>query len=79
MSDHTVKAPFPGIFYRRPNPDAAPFVAESETVRAGSTIGLIEVMKMFQEITCDADGTVAEFLVEDEAIVDAGQPLLRLT
>jgi acetyl-CoA carboxylase biotin carboxyl carrier protein len=42
-------------------------------------VGLIEVMKMFQEIRSEADGTVAEFLVENEAAVDAGQPLMRLT
>jgi acetyl-CoA carboxylase biotin carboxyl carrier protein len=79
MAEHVVHAPFPGVFYRRPDPDSPPFVTESDTVANGAVIGLIEVMKMFQEIRCEADGTVAEFLVENESAVDAGQPLVRLT
>jgi acetyl-CoA carboxylase biotin carboxyl carrier protein len=79
MADHVVHAPFPGVFYRRPDPDAAPFVNESDAVGAGTVIGLIEVMKMFQEIRTEHGGTVAEFLVDNEGVVDAGQPLLRLT
>jgi acetyl-CoA carboxylase biotin carboxyl carrier protein len=79
MAEHIVHAPFPGVFYRRPDPESPPFVDESDTVASGSVVGLIEVMKMFQEIRSEADGTVAEFLVENEAAVDAGQPLLRLT
>jgi acetyl-CoA carboxylase biotin carboxyl carrier protein len=78
MAEHIVHAPFPGVFYRRPDPDAEPFVTESDEVPAGTVIGLIEVMKMFQEIRADQGGTVAEFLVENESAVDAGQPLLRL-
>jgi acetyl-CoA carboxylase biotin carboxyl carrier protein len=79
MADHLVHAPFPGVFYRRPDPDSDPFVTESDTVAEGEVIGLIEVMKMFHEVHADASGTVAEFLVENESAVDAGQPLLRLT
>ncbi|WP_028938033.1 acetyl-CoA carboxylase [Pseudonocardia spinosispora] len=76
---HTVQAPFPGVFYRRPDPDSDPFVTESDTIEADTVIGVIEVMKMFQEIRAEQGGTVAEFLVENETSVDAGQPLLRLT
>ncbi|MCU1627348.1 MAG: putative biotin carboxyl carrier protein [Pseudonocardia sp.] len=79
MAEHIVHAPFPGVFYRRPDPESPPFVNESDTVASGSVVGLIEVMKMFQEIRSEADGTVTEFLVENEAAVDAGQPLMRLT
>jgi acetyl-CoA carboxylase biotin carboxyl carrier protein len=79
MPDHVVHAPFPGIFYRRPDPDSDPFVKESDAVEEGAVIGLIEVMKMFQEVRADAGGTVAEFLVDNESAVDAGQPLLRLS
>lgn len=72
-----VKAPFPGTFYRRPDPDSEPFVAESETVEAGTVIGLIEVMKTFQEIRAEAAGTIAKFFVDNESPVDAGQPLVE--
>jgi acetyl-CoA carboxylase biotin carboxyl carrier protein len=76
---HVIRAPFPGVFYRQPNPDEAPFVSESDAVAPGTVIGLIEVMKMFQEVHADATGDVAEFLVENEALVEAGQPLVRLS
>jgi acetyl-CoA carboxylase biotin carboxyl carrier protein len=79
MAEYVVHAPFPGVFYRRPSPEDDPFVAESDSVDAGAVVGLIEVMKMFQEIRAEEAGTVAEFLVENESPVDAGQPLLRLT
>lgn len=78
MSEYVVHAPFPGVFYRRPDPDSAFFVTEDQDVEAGATIGLIEVMKMFQEIKADQPGTLVEFLVENEAPVDAGQPIARL-
>lgn len=79
MAERVIAAPFPGVFYRRPDPESPPFVAESDAVDAGTVIGLIEVMKMFQEIQAEEPGTVAEFLVENETAVDAGQPLVRLT
>ena len=79
MTEHIVHAPFPGTFYRRPDPDSDVFVTESQHVEAGTVIGLIEVMKMFQEITAEQPGTLLEFLVENDAPVDAGQPIARLT
>ena len=74
-----IRAPFPGVFYRQPSPDDEPFVSESDAVTPDTVIGLIEVMKMFQEVRADASGEVAEFLVDNEAIVEAGQPLVRLS
>lgn len=78
MSEHVVHAPFPGVFYRRPDPDSEVFVSEDQTVEAGATIGLIEVMKMFQEVKADQPGRLVEFLVANESPVDAGQPIARL-
>jgi len=74
----TVKTPLPGTFYRRPSPDAEPFVEEGDTIAAGEVVGLIEIMKTFHEIRSDADGVVARFLVENEALVDAGQDIIAL-
>jgi len=68
----------PGTFYRRPDPDSDPYVNEGDSVSAGDTVGLIEVMKSFHEVKADDDGTVARFLVEDEEAVDAGQDVLAL-
>jgi biotin carboxyl carrier protein len=78
VAEHIVTSPFPGTFYRRPTPDAAPYVSEGETVGAGSVVGLIEIMKQFYEVQADADGVVARFLVENEELVDAGQGILAL-
>ena len=74
----TVKTPLPGTFYRRPSPDAEPFVQEGDTIAAGAVVGLIEIMKTFHEIRSDADGVVARFLVENEELVDAGQDIIAL-
>ena len=78
MADKIVKAQMPGTFYRRPDPDSDPYVNDGDSVSAGDTVGLIEVMKSFHEVKADDDGTVARFLVEDEEAVDAGQDVLEL-
>ena len=74
----TIKAQMPGTFYRRPDPDSDAYVDEGDEVSAGDTVGLIEVMKNFQEIKAEEDGTVSKFLVENEEAVDAGQDLVEL-
>jgi acetyl-CoA carboxylase biotin carboxyl carrier protein len=78
LAEKTLKAQMPGTFYRRSDPESDPYVKEGDSVSAGDTIGLIEVMKSFHEVKADGDGTVARFLVEDEEAVDAGQDVLEL-
>jgi acetyl-CoA carboxylase biotin carboxyl carrier protein len=73
-----IKTPFPGTFYRRPSPDADPYVEEGDSVAAGDVVGLIEIMKTFHEVRSDSDGVVARFLVENEELVDAGQDIIAL-
>jgi acetyl-CoA carboxylase biotin carboxyl carrier protein len=73
-----IKTPLPGTFYRRPSPDADPYVEEGASVAAGDVVGLIEIMKTFHEVRSDADGVVARFLVENEELVDAGQDIIAL-
>ena len=73
MARHEVVSPIPGVFYRRPDPDSDPFATEGGTVGADDTVCLVEVMKSFHQVQAGAAGTVVEFLVEDEAVVDAGQ------
>jgi len=75
MARHEVLCPLPGTFYRKPAPDAPPFVKEGGMVTAGETIGLVEVMKQFSEVPADAAGRVVRFLVENEGTVEPGQPL----
>ena len=78
MAEKTVKALMPGTFYRRPDPESDPYVEEGDEVSAGDTVGLIEVMKNFNEIKVEEDGKISKFLVEEEEAVDAGQDLVEL-
>ena len=78
MARHEVLSPLPGTFYRRPAPDAQPYVKEGDQVKPGDIIGLVEVMKQFSEVHADAAGKVVSFLVENEGTVEAGQPLVAI-
>jgi acetyl-CoA carboxylase biotin carboxyl carrier protein len=73
MSRHEVVSPIPGVFYRRPDPDSDVFATEGQSVAADDTVCLVEVMKSFHQVPAGAAGTVVEFLVENEDVVDAGQ------
>jgi len=75
MADHEVVTPVPGTFYRRPDPDSDPFKNEGDTVEAGETIGVVEIMKNFQQVEAQIGGTLSRFLVETEDFVAAGQPV----
>lgn len=77
--EQTIRSLVPGIFYRRPNPQADPYVSEGDRVQPGDVVGLIEIMKNFYEITSAADGVVARILVENADLVEAGQDLIVLT
>lgn len=68
-------SPLPGTFYRRPSPDQPPFKETGDTVAKGDVIGLVEVMKSFYEVKSEVDGTISEFLVDNEGAVQAAQPL----
>jgi biotin carboxyl carrier protein len=79
----TIAAPSVGIFYRRPSPDAEPYVDVGSAVASGTVLGLVEVMKCFNQITYGGPefpdrGTVTKILAEDGAEVQFGQPLFRI-
>ena len=71
-------SPLPGTFYRRPAPDQPVYKAEGDAVAIGDVVGLVEVMKTFNEVKATAAGRVVKFLVENEDAVMAGQPLVDL-
>ena len=71
-----VVAPTAGIFYRRPSPDAPSYVEVGQDVRPGDTIGLIEVMKLFNDVTSTVSGVVCRILVQHEEIVESGRILI---
>jgi acetyl-CoA carboxylase biotin carboxyl carrier protein len=74
----TIKATMPGVFYRRPNPDAAPYVDVGGEIAPGQTIALIEVMKTFNEVKAEVAGTVVDFLIEDGDEVAIGQDIVEV-
>lgn len=73
---HTVTAPMVGTFYSSPSPKDAPFVNEGDEVHAGDAVGIIEAMKMMNEIESEVGGRVARILVKNGQPVEYGQPLM---
>jgi acetyl-CoA carboxylase biotin carboxyl carrier protein len=73
-----ILSPLPGTFYRRPAPDKPAYKEPGDMVAMGDVIGLIEVMKSFNEVRADAAGRLSAFLAEDEEPVMAGQPLAEI-
>lgn len=73
-----VRAPLLGVFFRRPSPDEPVFVEEGQPVEAGATIGLIEVMKTYHEVTAPRAGASVAFLVEEGDTVEYGQPIAEI-
>jgi biotin carboxyl carrier protein len=73
-----ILSPLPGIFYRKLAPDKPPYKKEGDSVDIGEVIGLIEVMKTFNEVKADTAGKIVRFLAENEEEIMAGQPLVEL-
>ena len=67
-----------GTFYAAPSEDAEPFVKAGDIVKKGQTIGIIEAMKLMNEINADCSGVVEAIMVENEQMVEYGQPLIRI-
>ncbi|HCA47407.1 MAG TPA: biotin carboxyl carrier domain-containing protein [Armatimonadetes bacterium] len=74
-----VLSPMAGIFYRRPSPEEDAFCEEGDRVEAGQVVGLIEVMKLFNEITAPVSGVISKFVSENQDRVEADQPLLYIS
>ena len=73
-----VSAPLTGVWYAAPSPGARPYVGEGDEINSGQVVGLIEAMKLFNEIKSDAAGTVTRMLVESGTLVKRRQPLLEI-
>lgn len=73
-----VTAPLVGIFYRAAKPGAPPYIEVGSQVEEDTTVGIIEVMKLMNAVRAEVSGTVVEVLVEDGAVVEYGQVLLRI-
>ncbi len=75
---HAIVAPLTGVFYRSPSPGAEPYVREGGQVSAGQVIGLIEAMKLFNEIKSDVTGTIRHVAAGDGDLVKAHQTLIEV-
>jgi acetyl-CoA carboxylase biotin carboxyl carrier protein len=73
-----VVSPMIGIVYLAPTPTAEPYVRVGQTVQAGDTVALVEVMKMFTPVQAGVSGVVRAVLVSSGEHVDRGQPLVRV-
>lgn len=73
-----VSAPLTGVWYNAPSPGARSYVQQGSEINPGSVIGLIEAMKLFNEIKSDVAGRVTRILVESGTLVKRQQPLLEV-
>ena len=74
----SVRAPLTGLFYTSPAPGSAPYVRVGGEIVVGQVIGLIEAMKLFNEIKSDVSGRVVRIVAESGALVKAKQPLIEV-
>lgn len=70
-----IKSPMIGTFYRSPKPDQPSFVNVGDQVKAGDKVGIIEAMKLFNEIESEVSGTIVKVLVENASPIEYDQPL----
>lgn len=74
-----VKSPLVGIFYSAASPEDEPFVKVGDTVKKGQVLGIVEAMKLMNEIESEADGVVKQILVANEQMVEYGQPMFIIS
>jgi acetyl-CoA carboxylase biotin carboxyl carrier protein len=78
MAKKQILSPLPGTFYRRPSPDQPTYKNDGDTVAVGDVVGLVEVMKSFNEVKSDVAGRIVRFVTDNEEAVMAGQPLVEI-
>lgn len=74
-----VESPIVGTFYRRPSPDAEPFVKEGDRVRKGQTLCIVEAMKLMNEIEAPAAGRIEKINLSDGQVVEFGEVIMLIT
>ena len=75
ITGKTVKSPLVGTFYAAPSPEAETFVKKGDTVKKGQVLGIVEAMKLMNEIESEYDGVVEDILIGNEDTVEYGQSL----
>jgi acetyl-CoA carboxylase biotin carboxyl carrier protein len=75
---HPIKAPLVGTFYRASQPGAPPFVNEGDVVDEGQVVGIVEAMKLMNQVQADKGGKVDQILAEDGSWVEFEQILMYI-
>lgn len=75
---HVIKSPFVGTFYGAPSPGKPVYVKVGDKVKAGQTLCVLEAMKIMNEIDADVAGEIVEICVDNESLVEFGQPLFKI-
>lgn len=78
INTHVVSAPLMGTFYSSPNPEEGNFVKVGDLINVGDTLCILEAMKLMNEINSTVSGEVIEILVENEELVEYGQPMFKI-
>ena len=73
-----VESPIVGTFYKKPSPDADPFVKEGDLVKKGDTLCIIEAMKLMNEIEAPCGGKIVKSLLQDGQVVEYGEVLFLM-
>ena len=75
---YTQESPMVGTFYTATSVDAEPFVKVGDVVKEGQTIGIVEAMKLMNEVNAGCSGIVEAIVAENEQMVEYGQPLIKI-
>ena len=75
---YTQESPMVGTFYTAPSVDAEPFVKVGDVVKEGQTIGIVDAMKLMNEVNAGCSGIVEAIVAENEQMVEYGQPLIKI-
>lgn len=75
---HVIKSPFVGTFYASPGPGKPAYAKVGDKVKSGQALCVLEAMKIMNEIDADINGEIVEICVENESLVEFGQPLFKI-
>ncbi|CCB79146.1 acetyl-CoA carboxylase biotin carboxyl carrier protein [Helicobacter bizzozeronii] len=73
-----ILSPMVGTFYHRPSPSASPYVSPGDTIKKGQVIGIVEAMKIMNEIEAECDCKILSIEVEDATAVEYGTQLVKI-
>jgi acetyl-CoA carboxylase biotin carboxyl carrier protein len=73
-----VLSPMVGLFYRAPSPNDPNYIEVGDHVEVGKTLGLVEAMKTYNEITAEVSGTVLEIRAANAALIETGDVLILI-